>query len=696
MHCIEYNQLIDEILIIIILNFTLINAIIHIYNFLRCKMIKSVCGYCGVGCGLEYNEKSLIGDVTYPVNFGSVCSKGVSELVSIQTESRLLRPVIRASIEQEFLTCKWEDTLSLIAKKIKETSKEKIGFYLSGQLLTEDYYIANKLGKGFIGTGNVDTNSRTCMSSAVVAYKKSIGADFVPLRMDDIFKSDLLILVGANTAEAHVVFHNRIKKAKKEGLKVIVIDPRNTETARIADIYLPIKVGGDIDFFNLISKRLIEEELYDKEFVENHINNFELLKNKFKRAPVTKMLKRTGLSQEQFDEFFELYKNSENIITAWTMGLNQSVQGVDKNLALINTHLLTGKIFKEGNGPLSLTGQPNAMGGREVGGLSTTLAVHLGFDKESVKKVSKFWKSENVATSAGLTATQMLEANLDVLIICHTDPIYHLPNRNKMEQLMKKIPFVVEINAYENSETSKFVHVRLPASPWGEKEGTQTNLDRTITRQERLTRQSIDSKPDWEIFQLIARELGYKEGFNFKNPKEIFEEYQEMTKLNGYMDIYKADYEELYNNAFIWGQEIKEFLTPDKKGNLFYVENKLLSEKTSLEYPFILLTGRTRDQWHSGTKTNLPATLLKFKELNFCEINPLDAQKLGIKDDDAIKVISKRGELITKALVTENINEKNIFIPISNREINYLTPDLYDAESLEPDYNHSAVKIIKL
>jgi ferredoxin-nitrate reductase len=479
-------------------------------------------------------------------------------------------------------------------------------------------------------------------------------------------------------------------------LKVVVIDPRNTDTAKIADIYLPIKVGGDIDFFNLISKRLIDEELYNKEFVENHINNFELLKNKFKRAAVTKMLKRTGLSQEQFDEFFELYKKSENIITAWTMGLNQSVQGVDKNLALINTHLLTGKIFKEGNGPLSLTGQPNAMGGREVGGLSTTLAVHLGFDKESIKKVSKFWKSENVATSAGLTATQMLEANLDVLIICHTDPIYHLPNRNKMEQLIKKIPFVVEINAYENSETSKYAHVRLPASPWGEKEGTQTNLDRTITRQERLTRQSIDSKADWKIFQLIAQELGYKEAFDYQNPKEIFEEYQEMTKLNGYMDIHKADYDELYNNAFIWGQEIKGFLTPDKKGNLFYVENKLLSEKTSLEYPFILLTGRTRDQWHSGTKTNLPATLLKFKELNFCEIHPNDAHNLNIKDGDAIKVVSKRGELITKALVTESINEKNIFIPISNREVNYLTLDLCDAESMQPDYNHSAVKILKV
>lgn len=659
-------------------------------------MIKSVCGYCGVGCGLEYDEHKLLGDITYPTNEGKLCSKGISELISIQTPSRLLRPHIREDINSEYKISTWEDTISVITDKIKTTPKDKIGFYLSGQLLTEDYYIANKLCKGFIGTNNVDTNSRTCMASAVVAYKKSIGADFVPVRMNDIFKTDLLILAGANTAEAHVVFHNQIKKAKKQGLKVVVIDPRFTETAKIADIYIPLRVGSDIDFFNLISKRLIDEELYNKEFVENHINNFELLKNKFKRAPVTKMLKRTGLSSEQFEEFWTLYKNSPNIITAWTMGLNQSSQGVDKNLSLINTHLLTGKIFKAGNGPLSLTGQPNAMGGREVGGLSTMLAVHLGFDKESIKKVGEFWQTDKIDNKVGLTATEMLEANLDVLIVCHTDPIYHLPNRNKSEELIKKIPFIVEINAYENSETAKYAHIRLPAAPWGEKEGTQTNLDRTITKQEKLTRISIDCKPDWEIFQLIAQKLGFKRYFNYNSPKEIFEEFQEMTKLNSYMNIHEASYDSLSDEPFIWGERIKEFLTPDKKGNLHFVENKLLSEKASLKYPFILLTGRTRDQWHSGTKTNLPTTLLKFKELNFCEINPNDAKELNIKDGDEIKVLSIRGELLTKALITDTIREKTLFIPISNRDVNYLTNDLLDKDSLEPDYNHSAVKIEKV
>jgi ferredoxin-nitrate reductase len=293
----------------------------------------------------------------------------------------------------------------------------------------------------------------------------------------------------------------------------------------------------------------------------------------------------------------------------------------------------------------------------------------------------------------------MLEANLDILIICHTDPIYHLPNRNKMEQLIKKIPMVVEINAYENSETAKFAHIRLPAAPWGEKEGTQTNLDRTITKQEKLTRTSIDCKPDWEIFQLLAQGLGFGHTFNYNTPKEIFEEYQEMTKLSDHMNIHKANYDDINAKPFIWGEDIiakKEFLTPDKKANLFFVENKLLSEKTSLKYPFTLLTGRTRDQWHSGTKTNLPKTLLKYKELNFCEINPIDAMELGIVDGEEIKISSARGEIISKALITKDIREKCIFIPVSNREINYLTNDLCDKESFEPDYNHSAVKVEKV
>ena len=659
-------------------------------------MIKTVCAYCGVGCKMIFDAEKLKGDKIYPINEGKICAKGSSELESIYTQNRLLHPQIRKQCSEKFRQTSWTETVKYIANKIKSTKKEKVGIYLSGQLLTEDYYIANKLGKGFIGTNNVDTNSRTCMASAVVAYNKTLGADFVPLRMDDISKANLLILAGANTAEAHVILHNRIKKAKKAGLKVVVIDPRYTDTAKIADIYLPLRVGSDIDFFNLISKRLIEEKLYNETFVQNQTNNFEVLKNGLKSMNSDTMLQNTGLKSEVFEEFFDLYKQSENIITAWTMGLNQASQGVDKNIAVINTHLLSGKIFREGNGPFSLTGQPNAMGGREVGGLSNMLAVHLGFEEQSIKKVSNFWKTDNISNKAGFTATQMIEADLDVLIICHTDPVYHLPNRNKVEKYIQNIDTVVEINAYNDSETSAFVHIQLPATPWGEKEGCQTNLDRTITKQEILYKASADAKADWQIFQLIAQELGFSEAFNFKNSQAVFEEFQAMTKLNDHMDIAELVYEDLQNKPFVWGEKIKNFLTPNKKANLFFVQNKNLSEQLSKEYPFLLLTGRTRDQWHSGAKTRTLTPLLKYKALNYCEIHPNDAQILKVQNGDKVVVSSLRGEVSTNIFITNTIQEKTLFMPISNRAINYITNDLLDSASLEPDYNHNAVKITKI
>lgn len=659
-------------------------------------MIKSVCGYCGVGCGIEYNDGKLMGDVLHTSNSGNLCAKGSSQLLSIRGSARLEKPLIREKITDEFINSTYDECINAIAQKIKQTKKEKIAFYLSGQMLTEDYYIANKLGKGFLNTNNVDTNSRTCMSSAVVAYKKALGADFVPLRMEDINKADLLILAGSNAAESHVVLHNRIKKAAKNGLKVVVIDPRFTDTAKSATLHLPIKVGSDIEFFNLISKRLIEENLFDASFVEEHINGFDELKSALATQDGDVMLAKTGLGRELFEEFFLLYKTSLNIITAWTMGLNQSSQGVDKNLALINTHLLSGKIFKEGNGPLSLTGQPNAMGGREVGGLSTMLAVHLGFDDESIKKVEDFWQTSGISNKAGLTATQMISDNIDVLIVCHTDPVYHLPNRNKVESIIKNIPLVVEINAYEDSQTANFAHIRLPALPWGEKEGVQTNMDRTMTKQSKLGRNFHNIKADWEIFQMLAQKLGFQKAFNYHSSKEIFDEYRAMTKLNGYMDISKTSYEQLASRQFVWGEDIKRFLTPDAKGNLFVVNNGNLSEMPSAKFPFLLLTGRTRDQWHSGTKSAGVASLLKYKPLEYCEINPSDAQKMFISSGDSIKISSCRGEVVSVAMVSSSVQEGVLFVPISQRGVNYLTSDILDPLSLQPDYNHSAVRIDKL
>lgn len=661
-------------------------------------MISSVCGYCGVGCKIKFNMKNLIGDIDYPTNEGQLCSKGISELHTINTASRLLRPKITINNEEKDIS--WDYALKFIASKIKKTSSQKIAFYLSGQLLTEDYYVANKLAKGFLKTNNIDTNSRTCMASAVVAHKKAFGVDYVPVRINDIKDSNLLILIGSNAAESHVVFFNKIKKELKKGLKLIVIDPRVTSTSKKAHLHLPIKVGKDIDFLNLVARQIVEDNKYDENYIKQYTNGFESFKKNILKEAKTKLLKQTGLTKKQFEEFMSLFYENENIITAWTMGLNQSVQGVDKNLALINIHLITGKINKKGNGPFSLTGQPNAMGGREVGGLSTTLAVHLDFDKQSIEKVENFWQTQDIKTTKGLTSTQIIDEalnkNIDVLIISHTDPIYHLPNRKKVEEAFKNIPLIIEINAYNNSETSCFSHIKLPAAPWGEKEGTQTNMDRSITKQQKLSRQNIDCKPDWEIFQLLAHELGFKQYFNYQNTQEIFDEYKEMTKLSykKHLNIY-----DMNDDDFVWGEDLfkdNKFLTSNEKANIHFVQNYNLSEKKSKEYPFILLTGRTRDQWHSGTKTALIEKLKKYKPLSYVEINTNDAKNLNIKNGEMLDVYSKRAEITLEAFISDDIQEGNIFIPISCKEVNYLTIDLIDKESYQPDYNHSVVNIKKI
>jgi anaerobic selenocysteine-containing dehydrogenase len=664
-------------------------------------MANTVCGFCGVGCGIEASDTKLSGKKAYPVNHGMLCAKGSNSLHGVSPSTRLKVPQL---IERSTVTpLGWDDAIALTAEKIKKTAPDRVGLYLSGQLLTEDYYLANKLGKGFIGTNNVDTNSRMCMSSAVVAYKKIFGVDYVPVRMDDIEQCDLLILAGANTAEAHVIFNNRIKKAKKKGLKTIVIDPRRTETAKQADLHLALRPGTDIDLLNLIAYRLIRDEMIDHAFLENHVNGFDDYLAQIAKIDRPILHERCGITSEQLDAFMDLFYESENIISAWTMGLNQSVQGVDKNIALINLHLLTGKLNRPGNGPLSLTGQPNAMGGREVGGLSSMLAVHLDFDDDSIRKVSAFWQTDRIQKKPGLTAFEMIEAaergELDVLIISHTDPVYHLPNRSRVEAALKKVPFIVEINAYEDSETAPYAHLRLPAAPWGEKEGTQTNLDRTVTRQEKLTPASFESKPDWEIFAMIGRALGFVSAFGFESAAEVFSEYQAMTRLSrdAHLDLFEIDQESLKEKPYIWGQGLfddQRYHTANGRANLMFVNHQCQSEAVCADYPFVLLTGRIRDQWHSGTKTAFVDKLLKHKPLSYVEINPAHAEALGIHEGDDVTVMTRRGELTLPANLTDDIPPNILFIPVSERRLNYLTNDLLDPVSKEPDFNHSAARII--
>jgi len=649
-------------------------------------MIKSVCSYCGVGCGFEIENK-VKGIKEYPSNKGLICKKGSLEDKVIN--NRILKPLFRESKDEEFREISYEEAIKIVASKLKNINPQKVGFYLSGQLLNEDYYIANKFAKGYIKTNNVDTNSRTCMASAVVAMKKVWGSDYVPLTMEDALNSNLYILAGSNIAEAHVVFFNRVKKAKKKGLKVIVIDPRFTKTAKIADLYIPIAPGGDIYFFLALAKRFLDENLIDFDFLREKVNFDEKYFDKLKEINISKYLERAKVKERDFEEFIRLWKENENIVGSWTMGLNQSSEGVEKNIAFINLFLLTGKIFKPNNGPLSLTGQPNAMGGREVGGLATTLAVHLDYSPENVKKVEKFWGVSGIPKENGLTADEMIKkGNLEFLLVAHTDPVYHLPDRNETEKYFKQIDFVVELNAYKWSETSNFSNLIIPVAPWGEKEGTQTNLDRLITIQMPFRKKL--AKQDWEVIADIARELEFS-GFDFSSSKDVFNEYKEMTRLSLDLNIYECDYDELKNKPFRWGENLKEPLTQNKKANLIWVEPKSRSLSPSEKYPFILLTTRLENHWHSMSKT---AQVIS-DEVDFVEINEEDMKNLGLNEGDLVKIISQFGSVkvrVKKAKIKRGV----VAIPMHLRGINYLTNPILDPVSKEPDYNHTPVNIIKI
>ena len=452
---------------------------------------KVLCSYCGTGCQLEYNEiaKKLSGK--------EYCLKGVRQ-TEIINKNRTDKILFRRNKNTKFQEKDWNFIYKFITDKIKNTDPKKIAIYSSGQIQTEDYYIINKLFKGFIGTNNVDSNSRTCVASAAVGLSKSIGVDYVPGTKEDVLKTDLILIIGANPAKAHpVFFDNYIKKAKKLGKKIVVIDPRYSKTAEIADLYIDILPGQDIELFNSISAYIYKHNLYDRNFIDKYIENKEEFFNFLEKWNIEKGIKNAGITKKQFDKLIEMIIQNKKMVSIWAMGINQSYNGVNKNLSIMNLHLLLGRIFEEGNNPFPETGQPNAMGGREVGGLSHLLAVGYSFLNKDIynfniakEKIAKFWNTDinKIPDEQGLTAVEIFEealyknkfGGIDILFVVHTDLVYHLPNRNMIEKAIKNIPLVIEINAYKNSETSKFSNIILPASPWGEKQGHMTSMDRIV------------------------------------------------------------------------------------------------------------------------------------------------------------------------------------------------------------------------
>ncbi|MBK0368556.1 nitrate reductase [Flavobacterium agrisoli] len=694
--------------------------------------IKTTCSYCGVGCGIivtkdSQNGVSIRGDQDHPVNRGMLCSKGRNlHYVVNDTSDRILHPEMRWSKNQPLEQVSWDDALdraaAVFSSIIKKYGPDSVGFYISGQCLTEEYYLVNKLVKGFLKTNNIDTNSRLCMSSAVVGYKKTFGEDSVPIAYEDIELADTFLITGANPAWCHPILYRRLEQHKEKNpkVKVIVIDPRRTDTAAAADLHLQIIPGSDVILYHAIAKKIIEKGYVDHDFVRNNTENFNAYKDLILSTSLEKASKLCGISIADINLTADLIGKAKGFITLWAMGLNQSVVGVDKNTALLNISLLTGHVGKPGSGPFSLTGQPNAMGGREVGGMASLLAAHKELaNPEHRQEVADFWGVDTISEKPGLTATEMFEALESgkmkaVWIIC-TNPLVSLPDSRKVENALKKAKFVVVQDISHNADTAKFADLLLPAAGWLEKEGTMTNSERRISYLPKGINPPGEALPDIEILIRFAKKMNFN-GFNFNTAEEIYAEHCALTK-NTNIDISFLNYSRLKNEGtFQWPVPDyghpgtprlftdKKFYTPSQKAifNLpSSIENK--SVQPNDKFPFILTTGRVRDQWHTMTKTGKVARLMTHTPTPTLEINPIDAFKNNIQDGDIVEVNSENGNVRVKAKITDAIREKVVFLPMHwgkklendlNRT-NNLTNTLIDPISKEPDFKFTSVSVKK-
>lgn len=462
-------------------------------------------------------RKEIVGDACHPANAGSLCVKGVALAESLNMPSRLLYPKFVSQERPQGKEVQWQQATDLIAEKIHQAKAEfgpdTVAMYVSGQLLTEDYYIANKLMKGYVGSANIDTNSRLCMSSAVAAHVRAFGEDVVPVNYDDIDNTELLIICGANTAWTHPVLFRRIQQAreKNQNLKLVVIDPRKTVTAQQADLHLPIKNDGDVSLFNGLLKFLIEQQYIDSQYINSYTDGFEALAEEVSdlRYDATNLSSSIGISEDKLTTFFQWFAQSPTAITLFCQGVNQAENGVDKGNAIINAHLATGKIGKAGCGPFSITGQPNAMGGREVGGLANQLAVHRAFDAESIKQVQAFWDSPEIATKPGLKAVELFEAvergEIKVLWIMATNPVVSLPDNQLVKRALEICPFVIVSDITADSDVAHYANLLLPAAGWGEKQGMVTNSERRLSRQRQFQTPPGEAKSDWWAINQVGK-----------------------------------------------------------------------------------------------------------------------------------------------------------------------------------------------
>lgn len=654
--------------------------------------IKTTCPYCGVGCGvdatIENNSIAAVnGQQTHPANLGRLCVKGSNLHETNALHDRLLHPHIDGKQSN------WETALKTVSSRlgdiIEQHGPDSVAFYLSGQLMTEDYYVANKLIKGFIGTANVDTNSRLCMSSAVAGYKRAFGSDTVPCSYEDLEQTDLIVLIGSNAAWTHPVLYQRMVAAKqaRPNMKFVVIDPRKTATADIADLCLQIKPGSDGFLFNGLLNYLITNNLIDNDYINRFTEGFEQTRLSVEDYNLQQVADTCGVEISDLTEFYKLFSNTEKVISFYSQGINQSSTGTDKCNAIINCHLATGKIGKPGAAPFSITGQPNAMGGREVGGLANQLAAHMDFAEDDVDRVKRFWNAPNIATQPGLKAVDLFDAiergEIKAIWIMATNPSVSLPNANKINRALEKCLTIVS-DCIANTDTTQYADILLPATGWGEKNGTVTNSERRISRQLPLLKPQGEAKHDWWIISEVAKRMGFKEAFDYQHPRDIFTEHAQLSAFenNDGRDFDISGLADLTIEEFDTFQPIQwpvnknnpkgtkrmftdgRYFTASGKAKFVSSTAKLPVNIISSEYPLILNTGRIRDQWHTMTRTGKTHRLLSHIDSPYIEIHPDDAKRYKLEENKLARLHNQYGEFIGRVKLDANMRHGVIFSPI--------------------------------
>lgn len=686
--------------------------------------VRSLCPYCGVGCGVEavrdeQGALSVRGDRSHPANRGRLCGKGMALAETLGPRDRLLSPVVEGQ------PCSWDTALDRVAQAfssaVREHGPQSVAFYVSGQLLTEDYYVANKLMKGFIGAANIDTNSRLCMSSSVAGHTRAFGEDLVPGCYEDLDEARLVVLAGSNAAWCHPVLYQRFAR-RPHPPELVVIDPRDTASTDGAALHLALRPGSDAVLWNGLLVFLARGPALDRAFIAGATEGFDaaLARATAEAGSISVVAEKTGLAASLVTEFYQRFAAEPKVVTLYSQGINQSSSGTDKVNAIINCHLATGRIAIPGAGPFSLTGQPNAMGGREVGGLANQLAAHMGFAPADIERVGRFWGAPGIARAPGLKAVDLFAAmgrgEIKAVWIMATNPVDSLPAADLVREALKQCPFVAVSDCVVRNDTTALAHCLLPAQAWGEKDGTVTNSERRISRQRRFQEPPGDCKPDWEIITAVARRMGFAAAFPYQHPADIFCEHAALSgfenhgtrafDISALAGLSHAAYDQL--QPVQWpvaaAGEGTARLMPrywqGQRGRFVAVSARDPVHAPDPQYPLALNTGRARDHWHTMTRTGLSPRLSRHAPAPYVELHPADAARLDVADGLLTEVTTPYGRALLRARLTPGIRRGTIFVPIhwtdqysGRARVGALVNPVCDPVSGQPELKHTPARV---